>query len=126
MTNTVVLLTAQPSPPAPSGAGLLAQVLAVGGASVLLLAAIGLLRFADVYTRISAAGTATGVGITLIILAAVTTTATLAGLLTGALAIAAQLATAGAAGITLGRAALLTGHAFRPDTATPEDHSTAG
>ena len=47
------------------------QTLAVAGALVLLVAALGLQRFGDVYMRASAVATGTGVGISFVLVGAV-------------------------------------------------------
>lgn len=94
------------------------QVLTVAGALVLLLAAVGLLRFGDVYMRASAVATATGIGITLVLIGTFLISPGVADGVKIVLAIALQLATSAVGGILLARSAVLTGHRFRPDTAS--------
>lgn len=94
------------------------QVLSVSGALVLLLAAVGLLRFGDVYMRASAVATATGVGITLVLIGALLVAPGVADGVKVLLAVVLQLVTSAVGGILLARSAVLTGHRFRPDTAS--------
>ncbi|MEQ3553626.1 monovalent cation/H(+) antiporter subunit G [Pseudonocardia nematodicida] len=104
----------------------LGQVLAVAGAGVLLLAAIGLLRFADFYMRASAVATATGVGISLIIIGSVLVAPGVADAVKAAVAVVLQLVTSAAGGIMLARCALLSGHRFSPDTDSAALRSVTG
>lgn len=92
------------------------QVVAVAGAFVLLLAAAGLLRFDDVYMRASAVATATGVGISLVIIGSLLVAPGPADTVKALLAVALQLVTSALGGILLARSAILTDHPFRPDT----------
>lgn len=94
------------------------QVLTVAGALVLLLAAVGLLRFGDVYMRASAVATATGSGITLVLVGAFLVSPGVADGLTVLLAVVLQLVTSAVGGVLLARSAVLTRHRFRPDTAS--------
>ncbi|WP_226364779.1 monovalent cation/H(+) antiporter subunit G [Pseudonocardia sp. ICBG162] len=94
------------------------QILTVSGALVLLLAAVGLLRFGDVYMRASAVATATGGGITLVLVGAFLVSPGVADGLMVLLAVVLQLVTSAVGGVLLARSAVLTGHRFRPDTAS--------
>ncbi|MEU8489725.1 cation:proton antiporter [Pseudonocardia alni] len=95
------------------------QTLAVAGALVLLVAALGLQRFGDVYMRASAVATGTGVGISFVLVGAVLVAPGVADVAKVLLAITLQLASSAVGGILLGRSAVLTGHRFRADTASP-------
>ncbi|MFG1635593.1 cation:proton antiporter [Pseudonocardia alni] len=94
------------------------QVLTVAGALVLLLAAVGLLRFGDVYMRASAVATATGGGITLVLVGSFLVSPGVADGLMVLLAVGLQLVTSAVGGVLLARSAVQTGHRFRPDTAS--------
>lgn len=96
----------------------LGQVVAVAGALVLVIAAVGLLRFGDVYMRTSAVATATGVGISLIIIGSLLVAPGAADTVKALLAVVLQVITSALGGILLARSAVLTGHRFRPDTET--------
>lgn len=95
---------------------LLGQIVAVAGGLTLLLAAIGLLRFGDVYMRASSVATASGVGISLVIIGSVLVAPGVADVVKALLAVALQIVTAAVGGIMVARSAVLTDHPFRPDT----------
>nr|WP_255718381.1 monovalent cation/H(+) antiporter subunit G [Micrococcus sp. ACRRV] len=85
------------------------SVLAVAGAVVFLGAAVGLIRFPDPYTRISATGTAGGVGMILIVTGGLLLMPSVANLVKVVLIVVLQLGTAAIATMALGRSAYLTG-----------------
>lgn len=93
-------------------------VLAILGAGVLVAAGVGLRRFTDPYMRISAVGTAAGVGMALVTIGAVLTMPTAENVVKAAIAVALQLLTSGVASTLMGRAAVMSGHAFTPGTDT--------
>lgn len=102
------------------------QVLAVAGGLTLLLAALGLLRFGDVYMRASSVATATGVGISLVIIGSVLLMPGVADIVKALLAVALQIVTSAVGGIMVARSAMLTGHRFRPDTTGTEIRDARG
>ncbi|MGC5048204.1 cation:proton antiporter [Micrococcus porci] len=85
------------------------SVLAVAGAVVFLGAAVGLIRFPDPYTRISATGTAGGVGMILTVTGGLLLMPSVANLVKVVLIVVLQLGTAAIATMALGRSAYLTG-----------------
>lgn len=84
------------------------NVVVVLGALVFASAALGLLRFPDAYTRISAVGTAGGIGVVLLIGGAVLIQPTPMGALLAGLAIVLQLATSAVGSMAVARSAYLT------------------
>lgn len=93
---------------------IIGSVLVVLGALVFLGAALGLIQFFDPYSRISATGTAGGVGIILVVVGAVMFMPSVANLVKVALIVALQLGTASVATMALGRSAYLTGVQMNP------------
>lgn len=85
------------------------SILAVAGAVVFLGAAVGLIRFPDPYTRISATGTAGGVGMILTVTGGLLLMPSVANLVKVVLIVVLQLGTAAIATMALGRSAYLTG-----------------
>lgn len=100
------------------------QIFVVAGALIFLTAALGVVRFPDAYTRISAVGTAGGAGIVLVVIGAFLTIPTA---IDGAKVVAIlglQLATSAVGSMAIARAARLT---HTPMTTTydelaPDDH----
>ncbi|GMA32997.1 cation:proton antiporter [Litorihabitans aurantiacus] len=84
------------------------QVLAVLGSLVLLTAAVGVVRFPDAYTRISAVGTASGAGIVLVVLGALLIAPSTSAALKALGVVVLQLATSAVGSMAIARAARLT------------------
>lgn len=95
---------------------IIGQVLAVVGAFVLVVAAIGLRRFRDPYAGISAVATASGLGVTFITVGAVMQLPTVDNIVKVVLAVVLQLITSAVAAIVIARAAVNSGHAFSSGT----------
>ncbi|MCK6095663.1 monovalent cation/H(+) antiporter subunit G [Micrococcus sp. 2A] len=87
----------------------LGSIMVVGGALVFLGAAVGLIRFPDPYMRISATGTAGGVGMILIVVGALLHMPSVSNLVKVVLIVVLQLGSAAVATMALGRSAYLTG-----------------
>lgn len=85
----------------------LGQVLIVAGGLVFLTAALGVARFPDVYTRISAVGTAAGLGIVLVVAGAVLVQPSVSNAVKVAVIIALQLATSSVGSMAVARSAYL-------------------
>jgi multicomponent Na+:H+ antiporter subunit G len=83
-------------------------VVIVLGALVFASAALGLVRFPDVYTRASAVGTAGGIGIVLVVIGALLIDPSLPALAKVVVIIALQLTTSAIGTIALVRSAYLT------------------
>lgn len=90
------------------------SVLVVAGALVFVTAGLGLIRFPDPYTRISATGTAGGVGMILIVVGGLVLAPSVANLVKVALIVVLQLGSAAVATMALGRSAYLTGVPMNP------------
>ena len=88
----------------------------LGGSAVFVLAAVGLMRFRDVYSRISAVATAGGIGVILVCGGAALLQPSVDTLVKVVIAIALQLLTSAVGAMTIARAALLSGHPFAPGT----------
>lgn len=84
------------------------QVLVVLGALVVLTAALGVVRFPDAYTRISAVGTAGGAGIVLVVLGALLIDLSASNAVKVLAVIVLQLATSAVGSMAIARAARLT------------------
>ena len=84
----------------------------LAGAAVFVLAAIGLLRFRDVYSRISAVATAGGLGVVLVCGGAALLQPAVDSFVKVAVAIVLQLLTSAIGAIIIARAAVLSGHRF--------------
>lgn len=93
-------------------------VLAVLGAVVFAAAGIGLHRFPDTYMRISAVGTASGLGISLVTMGAALVHPRPGTVVVAVIAILFQLVTVAVATIMVARAAANSRHQFHPDTDT--------
>lgn len=81
----------------------------IGGALIMVSAAVGLIRLPDVYTRTSAIGTAAGLGVALMIVGVVVIDFSALNLIKGIIAIIAQLLTSSIGSFALARASYLTG-----------------
>jgi len=90
------------------------SVLVVAGALVFVTAGLGLIRFPDPYTRISATGTAGGVGMILIVVGGLVLAPSVANVVKVALIVVLQLGSAAVATMALGRSAYLTGVPMNP------------
>ena len=89
---------------------------AIVGASIFLAAALGLRRFRDPYSRISAVATAAGVGVAFVTIGVVLTHPTLDNVIKVVIAVALQLVTSALGAIIIARAAVNSGYGFSPDT----------
>lgn len=89
-------------------------VLALLGALVFAAAAFGLLKFTDPYTRISAVGTAGGLGMILVVTGALLMMPSVADLVKVVLIIVLQLGAAAIGTMALARAAYLTNVPLKP------------
>ncbi len=87
---------------------IIGQVLIVAGALVFATAALGIIRFPDTYTRISAVGTAGGIGIALVVTGALLLQPTLPDTVKVIAIVVLQLATSAIGTIALARSAALT------------------
>lgn len=90
-----------------TAAAVFGDIMIVGGALVFATAALGLLRFPDVYTRISAVGTAAGIGIVLVVVGALLHQPTVPDLFKVLVIIALQLITSAVGSIAIARSAYL-------------------
>jgi multicomponent Na+:H+ antiporter subunit G len=86
---------------------IIGNVLIAAGALVFTTAALGLLRFPDAYTRISAVGTAGGIGIILVVTGALLHQPTIPDVIKVLLIIALQLTTSAIGSIAIARSAYL-------------------
>lgn len=87
---------------------IIADVLVVAGALVFATAALGLVRFPDAYTRISAVGTAGGLGIVLVVTGALLHQPGFSDTLKVILIVALQLTTSAIGSIAIARSAYRT------------------
>lgn len=97
---------------------LIGEILAIIGAVIFVAAAIGLRRFRDPYSRISAVATAAGLGVAFVTVGVVLTDPQITNIVKVVLAVALQLLTSAVAAIVIARAAVNSGHKFSPDTDT--------
>ncbi|QSB05700.1 cation:proton antiporter [Natronoglycomyces albus] len=88
---------------------IIGQVFIVMGGLIFVIAALGLARFPDIYTRASAIGTAAGLGVMLIVIGALFVHPSLSDTLKVAISIPLQLATSALGAIAIARSAYLTG-----------------
>lgn len=91
-------------------------VLIIGGSLIFLLAGLGLLRLPDMFTRISAIGTAAGVGTAMIVLGVAVQDPSVTNLIKANLAIILQLITSAIGATAVARAAVLGRQYFAPGT----------
>lgn len=89
------------------------NVLIVLGALIFATAALGVLRFPDAYTRISAVSTAGGIGIGFLIVGALLVQPSISNLVKVLLIVFLQLATSAVGSMAIARAAYLTGTRMR-------------
>jgi len=87
----------------------LGNVLMLLGASLMLLAGVGVLRFPDVLTRVNAAAKATGLGLAVLLGGAALAIGTPRSLAVLGLAVLVQLGTSPVSGHVIGRAAYRSG-----------------
>lgn len=99
---------------------LIGQILLLLGAGIFFLAGIGLFRFNDPYSRISAVATASGVGIALVTAGVLFINPEPANIIKGVIAIFLQLLTASIASIVIARSTLNSGYPFSDETDTSE------
>lgn len=92
------------------------SVLIIIGTLVFCVAGLGLLRLPDVFSRISAIGTAAGVGTALIVLGVALQDPTLINLLKALLAILLQVTTSVIGAMAIARSAVLRRQRFAPGT----------
>ncbi|MFX0539684.1 cation:proton antiporter [Ornithinimicrobium sp. Y1847] len=95
---------------------IISAILILGGALIFVGAALGLLRLPDMFTRISAIGTAAGVGTAMIVLGVALQDATWITLLKAVVAILLQLITSVIGATAIARAAVLGRQYFAPGT----------
>lgn len=88
---------------------IIGSVLVVLGALMFAVAALGLIRFPDAYTRISSVGTAAGVGIGLLLLGVAFTQFDALTMIKAVIAVVVQLITSAIGSLSIGRSAYLTG-----------------
>jgi multicomponent Na+:H+ antiporter subunit G len=85
------------------------SALLILGALIIFSAAIGLLTLPDVYTRVSAIGTAAGLGVALMIVGVVVLDFSALNLVKGIIAIVAQLLTSAVGSFVLARSSYMSG-----------------
>lgn len=107
------------------------QVLIVAGGLIFLTAALGIIRFPDAYTRVSAVGTAGGIGIVFIVVGAVVLQPSVGNVLKVLAIVFLQLATSAIGSMAIARAAYLTSSPMRvgnrdelTEPATPDYESS--
>ncbi|WBL18348.1 cation:proton antiporter [Citricoccus sp. NR2] len=93
---------------------IIGQVVVVAGALIFATAALGVLRFTDPFMRISAVGTAGGIGIILVVVGAVLYQPTVPDVLKLVLIIFLQLGTSAVGTMAIARASYLIGTEMRP------------
>lgn len=91
-----------------------ANILMLTGALVFATAAIGLFKFKDVYQRISAVGTAAGLGISLVVIGVFIMMPTWTNFFKLLIILFLQLATSSIGSMAIARSAYLTGSPLRP------------
>lgn len=107
---------------------ILGNSLALFGVLVFAVAVVGLFKFTDVYTRISAVGTAAGLGISLVIIGVFVLSPSWSNLVLLVIILFLQLSTSSVGTMSIARSAYLTGSTMRPgyfdqlaeDQGTPE------
>lgn len=100
--------------------GIIGQVIVGLGAGIFLLAGVGLFRFKDPYSRISAVATASGVGLVLVTAGVLLINPEPGNIVKGIIAIILQLITASIASIVIARSTLISGYPFSENTDTEE------
>lgn len=101
------------------------NVAVLAGSAIFVLAAVGLLRFRDVYTRVSAVATAGGIGVILVCGGAALLQPSVDTLVKVVIAIVLQLLTSAVGAIAIAGAAVLSGHRFVAGTDTAALESDA-
>ncbi|WP_156382664.1 cation:proton antiporter [Sanguibacter sp. Leaf3] len=96
-----------------NGLDVAGQVLVVLGALVFVTAALGVVRFPDAYTRISAVGTAGGAGIVLVVVGALLLQPGVSATIKVAVIVTLQLATSSIGTMAVARSAYLAGTPLR-------------
>lgn len=91
-------------------------ILIVGGSLIFVIAGLGLIRLPDMFTRISAIGTAAGVGTAMIVLGVALQDPTVTTLVKANVAIVLQLITSVIGATAVARAAVLGRQFFAPRT----------
>lgn len=89
------------------------NVIVVLGALIFATAALGIIRFPDAFTRISAVGTAGGIGIILVVTGALLLQPTIPNLVKVVLIIGLHLATSAVGSMAIARSAYLSGSPLR-------------
>ncbi|NYD67958.1 cation:proton antiporter [Agromyces atrinae] len=92
---------------------IIGNALIVVGALIFASAALGVLRFPDAYTRISAVGTAGGLGMVFVVIGALALQPNILDAVKVVLIVALQLATSAIGSIAIARSASLTGAPMR-------------
>lgn len=90
------------------------NTLIIVGVLIFAVAAVGLFKFRDVYTRISAVGTAAGLGISVVVVGAFCLAPSWMNFAKLLLILVLQLATSSIGTMAIARAAYLTGSPMRP------------
>ena len=93
---------------------ILANVLVLAGVVVFAVAVVGLYKFSDVYTRISAVGTAAGLGISLVVIGVFVMMPSWLNFVKLLLILFLQLATSSIGTMAIARSAYLTGSTMQP------------
>lgn len=97
---------------------IIGQLLALLGAAIFVAAAIGLHRFRDPYSRISAVATAAGLGVSFVTVGVVLMDPQITNVAKVVIAVTLQLLTSAVAAMVIARAAVNSRHKFSPDTDT--------
>ena len=92
----------------------IANIVIVLGVFVFAVAAIGLFKFRDVYTRISAVGTAAGLGISLVVIGVFLMAPSWSNFIKLLIIVFLQLATSSIGTMAIARSAYLTGSQMEP------------
>lgn len=99
---------------------IIGNIAVLAGSAIFVLAAVGLWRFRDVYSRISAVATAGGIGVILVCGGAALLQPAVDTFVKVAIAMVLQLLTSAVGAIVLARGAVLSGHRFVTGTETSE------
>lgn len=94
--------------------GIIANISVLAGGLIIALAAIGLFKFTDTYQRISAVGTAAGLGISLVIIGAFMMTPSWPNFIKLLIILFLQLATSSIGTMAIARSTYLTGTKMQP------------
>lgn len=93
---------------------IIGNVFVLAGVLIFSIAAIGLFRFTDTYQRISAVGTAAGLGISVLVIGVFILTPSWQNLIKLLIILFLQLATSSIGSMAIARSAYLTGSPLRP------------